>query len=512
MREDKEMKKVLLLFCALAALMISCEKQPIELSGDAAAPVTFRLDARHPAAQTKAVKTGWEPGDVVFVFFSGQAAPAYLELSWDGSSWTGTPKNNLAPKEGEEGTMTAVYLPFGNDAVVSNDGTSFVFDKTYYTYYLTASLPYTVTGGEISGTFDMKIPAGYIQFFVDNASAAAADVTELREAHLTPSAIASIGADGVVATESLTHGAPLPGYVYDKAEKDAGESKGYLFSGILAESAQGAATDYHFTFVKMKGGSGRTASYYTYDLAGKTFYRGEAEGRAIKFPATADWTDISNGIIPVDLGIDVNGKRIYWAFKNLGAENEYDTGDFFAWGETEPYYSSQDPLTWKSGKESGYAWNSYDADLKTRYTTGNLTLSGTDDAASVNLGGSWRIPTKQELAALVDGCTQDWQDNFRDNAGKFTGVSGFRFLNKSNSYTWIFIPAAGGYSGTSKMDKLSGGSTPVYFGAYWTSSSFDQRLAYEFVFKKDCLNKSSDYWFTYNDERCFGSAIRPVMD
>ena len=130
----------------------------------------------------------------------------------------------------------------------------------------------------------------------------------------------------------------------------------------------------------------------------------------------------------------------------------------------------------------------------------------------MNLGGSWRIPTKQELAALVDGCTQDWQDNFRDNAGKFTGVSGFRFLNKSNSYTWIFIPAAGGYSGTSKMDKLSGGSTPVYFGAYWTSSSFDQRLAYEFVFKKDCLNKSSDYWFTYNDERCFGSAIRPVMD
>ena len=57
MREDKEMKKVLLLFCALAALMISCEKQPIELSGDAAAPVTFRLDARHPAAQKGRLST-----------------------------------------------------------------------------------------------------------------------------------------------------------------------------------------------------------------------------------------------------------------------------------------------------------------------------------------------------------------------------------------------------------------------------------------------------------------------
>ena len=214
----------------------------------------------------------------------------------------------------------------------------------------------------------------------------------------------------------------------------------------------------------------------------------------------------------MDLGIDVNGKRIYWAYKNLGAENEYDTGDFYAWGETEPYYSSQDPLTWKSGKQSGYAWNSYDADLKTRYTTNNLTLSASDDAASVNLGGSWRIPTKQELAALVDGCDHDWQDDFRNNAGQLTGVSGFRFLSKSNPYTWIFIPAAGSSTGTSKTNKLPGGSTPVYFGAYWTASSFNQTLAYEFVFKKDCLNKSSDSWFTYNDDRCFGSAIRAVMD
>ena len=57
----------------------------------------------------------------------------------------------------------------------------------------------------------------------------------------------------------------------------------------------------------------------------------------------------------VDLGLSVK-----WATCNIGAEEPEDYGDYFAWGETEPYYYSLSPLVWKEGHEEGY-WggNSY---------------------------------------------------------------------------------------------------------------------------------------------------------
>ena len=56
----------------------------------------------------------------------------------------------------------------------------------------------------------------------------------------------------------------------------------------------------------------------------------------------------------VDLGLSVK-----WGTHNLGAEKPEDPGDFFAWGELEPHYSSLDPLTWKEGMEAGYDWTNY---------------------------------------------------------------------------------------------------------------------------------------------------------
>ena len=58
----------------------------------------------------------------------------------------------------------------------------------------------------------------------------------------------------------------------------------------------------------------------------------------------------------VDLGLPSGLK---WASFNLGASSPEEYGDYYAWGETEPYYSSQDPLIWKEGKYVGYYWPSY---------------------------------------------------------------------------------------------------------------------------------------------------------
>ena len=401
------MKKAMIILASFATALVSCNQEildnNLEESTAPMAEIVFNLSANHPdGAATKAVKTGWETDDVIFVFFSGQAAPKYLEMKWNGTSWVSTPKNGLTLAKSETGTMRAVYLPFGNSLTVSSSGTAFSFSEVTYSYYLTATLPYIVTGGTVNGTFNMHIPDGYVQFFLDDASASPAVEIELREPHLTPQGIASIAADGTITHTGIAHGAPLKGYVYDK---------GYLFSGILAEGARNTSTDYHFTLVS----GGWQGSYYAKAFAGRTWYRGATEGRALKMPALGSWTAVTD-YKPIDLGCDVDGKRIYWCSHNLGAtedgpaDSNTTYGDYYAWGETEPYYSSgayDATPVWKEGKNAGYDWTSYKyyvGDSFTKYTGLERVLQTEDDAASqyASLGGNWRTPAEGEWTTLRD--------------------------------------------------------------------------------------------------------------
>lgn len=492
------MKKSLIILCATLIAMASCNKEidtpePLDVTEPIA--VTFNLNITHPDIATKAVKTGWEVDDVVFVFFSTQTAPAYLEMKWNGSSWVET-NHGLSLVESESGTMTAVFLPFGSDATVSASGTSFVFSKNPYSYYLIASSGYTVTGGVVEGTFDMQIPAGFVQFFVDNASASSSDVIELREPHLTPVCIASISAAGSVVESALAHGAPLPGYVYDKDVKTGTDSKGYLFSGILASEVRNVSTDYNFTLVS----GGFSGNYYSKSYTGKTFYRGVSEGRAIKLPVVANWTPITD-YKPIDLGMDIDGKRIYWAACNLGADNPHDYGDYFAWGEVQPYYSSQSPLAWKDGNDDGYWWTTYqyesagDGSVLTKYTGSDYSvLQFTDDAARQIMEKHWRIPTNSEWQSLLDNCTWTWQDNYLS-----TGVKGYS-ITKVSSGNFIFLPAAGYYGNTYYFDA-------GVLGYYWSSvvADSDKKQAKDLYFTSSLKKMSSDI-------RIIGTCIRPVTE
>ena len=473
---------------------VSCDKQAIEIipeESQTPKEVVFQLDAKHPDSATRAVKTGWETGDVVFVFFSGATAPAYLEMKWDGAKWVLTTKNDLTLSEGQTGTMTAVYLPFGSGATISDDSGSYKFglSKVYCSYYLTAQLPYTVTDNTVSGSFQMKIPEGYVQFFIDASSAASSDVVELREPNLTPVKVLSVGADGAIATETLAHGAPMPGYVYDKENKADGESKGYLFSGILAEEARATATDYHFTFVK-------GSSYYSKTYSAKSFYRGDSEGRAIKLPVVGSWNAMT-GDLPIDLNVDVDGRRVYWSSRNLGAINKEDSGDYFAFGETETYYETLSPLVWKDGKSAGYAEDSYTLSLKDKYSSyGNL--DSTDDAASVHLEGLWRTPTASEYDALTNSCYMTWVPSGTQSVeGSFVTGPGYKITSKVKAKNWILLPAAGYYSGTAKNTSYS---------FYWTAVASNRARAYYFVFN------SSTKFTSMNGERSLGCMIRPVMN
>lgn len=178
-------------------------------------------------------------------------------------------------------------------------------------------------------------------------------------------------------------------------------------------------------------------------------------GQTIQYPSSnVDYVDfsekpadptVSSGQV-VDLGLSV-----YWASCNLGAESPEEYGDYYAWGETK---------TKNSYTQKNYSY--YDDNTKQFVDIGN-DIAGTQyDAATVNLGNDWRMPTNQEFVELVDNCTLEWIQINGKNGYKVTGKNG-------NS---IFLPAAGYCSSiTSYMNDWM---------FYWTSNSYNKSKAYVF--------------------------------
>ena len=207
---------------------------------------------------------------------------------------------------------------------------------------------------------------------------------------------------------------------------------------------------------------------------------------------------VKEGVQAVDLGLPSGLK---WASCNVGATRPEEFGDYFAWGETEPNYSSQDPLTWKDGKTSGYDWPSYkwcngSENTQTKYNTkssygtvdNKTVLDPEDDAAHVNWGGSWRMPTDAEWTELKTKCTLTWTTQNGVNGRLVTGPNG-----KS-----IFLPAAGARNDTRLHNAGS-------YGYYWSSSLFTD---FPYVACYVYFSPGNVYW--YNNYRYYGFSVRPV--
>lgn len=210
----------------------------------------------------------------------------------------------------------------------------------------------------------------------------------------------------------------------------------------------------------------------------------------------------------VDLGLSVK-----WGNMNLGASAPEQYGDYYAWGETEPYYSSLDPITWKEGKSAGYEWESYkwcngEWNKLTKYCTdnkaqywdadgspdGKTVLDPEDDAAHVQLGGTWRMPTDQDWTNLRNNCTWTWTSDYRG-----AGVKGMIVTSKRTGKS-IFLPAAGYRAGT--YDLSYGGSR----GYYWSSLDPDAPQS------PFCRYMSSAIDYRTSQSRPWGLSVRPVSE
>ena len=221
----------------------------------------------------------------------------------------------------------------------------------------------------------------------------------------------------------------------------------------------------------------------------------------------------NNGYGYVDLGLSVK-----WAICNIGADNPEDYGDYFAWGETEPYYAdgysqSNNPV-WKDGKSNGYSWSSYkyangSSGALTKYCTDSskgyngfvdnkTVLDLEDDAAHVNWGGNWRMPTQEEMEELRGKCSWSWTT--------LNGVVGYLVTSRVAGYenSSIFFPAAGSRSGTYLSDVGTKGK-------YW-SNTFGRYYSDESIYGCN-FEMSSGFSYShsnYGTIRYYGMSIRPV--
>ena len=155
---------------------------------------------------------------------------------------------------------------------------------------------------------------------------------------------------------------------------------------------------------------------------------------------------------------------------NVGAENAEDYGGYYCWG------------------------SSIDRDSKDAYKSGSDALSGADDTATNLWGDNWRMPTKEELKALLDNCDVAWTDNYNGS-----GIKGKVFTGKgdyaSNS---VFLPANGSGMGGGVFGKGIQGN-------YWPSTPDGTTRVFYLVFNSAVQKIES------NSSRMSGLAVRAVL-
>ena len=185
----------------------------------------------------------------------------------------------------------------------------------------------------------------------------------------------------------------------------------------------------------------------------------------------------ANGHDYVDLGLPSGTK---WATCNVGATAPEEYGNYYAWGE----------ITTKAT----YSWDNYSWDNYFYYSNdGKTVLAPTDDAAHVNWGASWRMPTDAAWTELLENCRWKWTDDYNG-----TGVAGQIVKSKINGNS-IFLPAAGDrYNGDLEYAGL--------IGYYWSSS-----LSTDGPNDAWGVHFSSHYVDRFYYGCYYGQSVRPVL-
>ena len=195
----------------------------------------------------------------------------------------------------------------------------------------------------------------------------------------------------------------------------------------------------------------------------------------------------------VDLGLPSGTK---WATTNVGAKSPEEYGLFFQWGDTVGYsgITTDKQFNWSDYK---YSAGSKDGSEFSKYsgsTAADMTLDLSDDAAHVNMGGDWHMPSSAQINELIDNTTHTVET--------IDTVKGMRYTSKTDTSKSIFVPFA---------DNCYDGSHGVGVGISgdcWSSSRYN--VSYGFI---GCNLHCNYLGNTYlgSNYRYYGFSVRGVI-
>lgn len=230
--------------------------------------------------------------------------------------------------------------------------------------------------------------------------------------------------------------------------------------------------------------------------------------------------------------VEIGG--VYWSNINIGATTVATSpsscfGDYFAWSEIEPRYTSieiQGTFSatfggWKDEHSEGYSYDDqppYD----------EYSLDEDHDAATQIWGREWKTPSRGDFQDLTSACG-GWNsgDNIRrlgtanPEGGiywipssqtllpQYNGVAGILFVDKEDTNKRLFFPAAGYINNTDFRHTLS----DAWTGGYWSSSVYSSNpsarsyMSFIYTFNGNVTKLYS----SEASSRNAGRPIRPVL-
>ncbi|MBQ9362781.1 MAG: Ig-like domain-containing protein [Bacteroidaceae bacterium] len=186
----------------------------------------------------------------------------------------------------------------------------------------------------------------------------------------------------------------------------------------------------------------------------------------------------------VDLGLPSGLK---WATMNVGVNSPEEYGNYYAWAETSP----KDTYSWSNYKYcGGSATTLTKYNVKTGYgmVDNKTVLDFSDDAANVNWGSTWRMPTFEEFRELNSQCTKTHTT--------LNGVKGLRLVGPNGNS--IFLPASGHY----EDDTLYSGER-----GWYRSNTLNPDAPYASYSFNFIVGGTGGFGGLNRDE---GAAVRPV--
>lgn len=201
-----------------------------------------------------------------------------------------------------------------------------------------------------------------------------------------------------------------------------------------------------------------------------------------------------------------------WAKSNidLSQENKFAASpeqyecSFFSWANL----GGHNPI---SESEFEYNWGSINAqapwyeEQPYGYTPGaavQTDIKQVRDAARMNIGWPWRMPTSEEFVELIENCrfiNADGSEVGPSSADKRVLVNGILgiYLESRVNGARLFFACAGDGNRTSWQDRGAGGR---YWSKTWVSDRYARALDFG----------SSGVYPLYGGSRYIGFAIRPV--